>query len=465
MLPMGVVSVLLLCCYAPEDEVHCAALGRHLAQLKREGSVELCPVLPGDSVTADIQLAQANLVIFLLTSHFLSSDQCRELLHRAQQTQQHRKLRLVPVVVSPCDWEASELGSLHAWPRNRRPVTSWPSQDAAWQDVVQGIRGIAAPGSTVGSAHGAGLPDLASQSSAIEVGRDAIVNANVAGRHNMIHVAVQVQSPLLVEQLGTSMTGDVDGKSRRIVSYRRGLAMGAALLLLVAGSLSVAFRERVPADMIRIPWGYLRWNGPSPAASHWIWPFALERDEVTRGAMLRWLEGRSGVRELNGRFRDFDGVLLLDLNGAGFTREDRTNRPVSGVTYDGAVRYCETHGRRLLRYEEWARAARSAPDWSQVPLPCMQVACGQNGGECGLGGPPEVGTASQDRSAEGVRDLSGGVSEWVQKQGGQHFARGGSFAREAVNCSGGFSVALQSGVGYGDVGFRCALSLGWWYWP
>ncbi|MCI0341001.1 MAG: formylglycine-generating enzyme family protein, partial [Planctomycetales bacterium] len=142
--------------------------------------------------------------------------------------------------------------------------------------------------------------------------------------------------------------------------------------------------------------------------------------------------------------------------------------PIFGVSWDDATAYAAwrtgVEGRRvrLPEEDEWERAARGAdgraypwgngfrwsyvvPDWDparQGPL-----------------APTAVGTAEDDTSPFGVRDLAGGVLEWCadERPGGTRGARGGGRSRTSPRM---FRCAYRSAPGkslvYLFLGFRVA---------
>jgi hypothetical protein len=51
-------------------------------------------------------------------------------------------LRVVAVVVRPCDWKATTAAGFKLLPTDGKPVSRWRSQDQALLDVTQGIRKV-----------------------------------------------------------------------------------------------------------------------------------------------------------------------------------------------------------------------------------------------------------------------------------------------------------------------------------
>jgi hypothetical protein len=50
--------------------------------------------------------------------------------------------RVVPVILRACDWKGAPFGKLQGFPKDMKPVTSWPNRDEAWADVAAGIRKV-----------------------------------------------------------------------------------------------------------------------------------------------------------------------------------------------------------------------------------------------------------------------------------------------------------------------------------
>lgn len=59
-----------------------------------------------------------------------------------------RKAHVIPLLLRPYDHFHAAFSDLQALPRNSVPVTLWPDRDAAFADIVEGIRLAAAPART-----------------------------------------------------------------------------------------------------------------------------------------------------------------------------------------------------------------------------------------------------------------------------------------------------------------------------
>ncbi len=110
-----------------------------------------------------------------------------------------------------------------------------------------------------------------------------------------------------------------------------------------------------------------------------------------------------------GSYIKFDGSKYTVSN------ELYRRRPVSFVTWYGADTYCKTIGRRLPTEAEWERAARNTDkriypwgnDWDPAN-PKAVTSSPKN-----QGGPDEIDSHPEGKSAEGVYNLAGNVAEWA----------------------------------------------------
>jgi serine/threonine-protein kinase len=170
--------------------------------------------------------------------------------------------------------------------------------------------------------------------------------------------------------------------------------------------------------------------------------FHLDQYETTNAEFATWLtviaanldvrEDRDdhSLRFVSERSRN---ALLIDLypafggierkpDGTFRARPGFEKRAVVQVTWDGAALYCAARGKRLPTEAEWELAARGTKrrrfPWGDELPRCDGVVFDRHEGRC-LGSPKgvqDVGSSPQDRTPEGVFDLAGNASEWVQDQ-------------------------------------------------
>lgn len=140
------MSVKAFISYAHKDESHKEALVEHLATLKRNGIISEWhdrKIIPGESWKDAISdnLEQAELILFLVSSTFLASEYCYEVeFARALAKHAEGSAQLIPIVVRPCDWKTTDLGRFQGLPKDAVAVTTWPNEDEAWLNVIDGIK-------------------------------------------------------------------------------------------------------------------------------------------------------------------------------------------------------------------------------------------------------------------------------------------------------------------------------------
>lgn len=230
-----------------------------------------------------------------------------------------------------------------------------------------------------------------------------------------------------------------------------------------------------------------------------ISPFYLDVTEVTNRQFADWLNELPGKQITYERLiRDAQNVLLADLypsasnglkvqDGRIVTSAEQERLPVVQVSWDAALRYCQSHGKRLPTEAQWEFAARGSEGhrfpWGDGEPRCDGVVFGRKPGrECAsLTAKPEpVGSAEQDRSPEGVHDLGGNVSEWVmdlfrtpyescrsvcvdpltntpfQKEQVRRVVRGGNWYMPGESCRAAGRSRWAPELASSNIGFRCA---------
>ncbi len=223
--------------------------------------------------------------------------------------------------------------------------------------------------------------------------------------------------------------------------------------------------------------------------------FAIDATEVTNAAFASWLDTVPRLVIDSGRFVRADGDLLVDLHPAfsGLAAESghvrprpgQGQRPVVQVTWAAARSFCKAQGKRLPTEAEWERAARGSSSgtfpWGDRRPDCENAVFARGaGGACASpdGGAADVGTTAGDRSPEGVLDLAGNVSEWVEDSfqpvlpacpapcrdpvvrgaGTEKSCRGGNWGALAEMCrAAGRGRRAAAEVSH-QIGFRCAWS-------
>ncbi|HMW21908.1 MAG TPA: TIR domain-containing protein [Burkholderiaceae bacterium] len=135
--------------YAHVDDAHRAALVEHLTPLIDAGVFTLWHDrrLTGGQDWAgqiDQHLAAADIVLLLVSRHFLASEYCKGVeVAQALAAETAGQLRVIPVVLKSCAWTDAPIGRLQALPHDGLPIVESPYPDRLYQQVVEGLKQVA----------------------------------------------------------------------------------------------------------------------------------------------------------------------------------------------------------------------------------------------------------------------------------------------------------------------------------
>jgi hypothetical protein len=132
--------------YSHNDRRLLERLHKHLAQLKREGSIAAWydrEISAGGNIENEIttELAAADIFIAALSPDFIASSYCYDVeLQHALEREAAGNLTIVPVIFEPCDWLHTELGKFKAVPDDGKPVSEFTNENVAFLTVVNELR-------------------------------------------------------------------------------------------------------------------------------------------------------------------------------------------------------------------------------------------------------------------------------------------------------------------------------------
>ncbi|MBW4482449.1 MAG: HEAT repeat domain-containing protein [Tildeniella torsiva UHER 1998/13D] len=147
-IPLGKIISLYLS-YAPADKALQIQLANHITLLERQGVITSWSshqILPGSDRTQTIhqQLNTADIILLLISPDAIADDTCYHLeTQRAIERHQSGEARVIPILLRPVDWQGAPFSQLDVLPKNHQPVTTWPNQDQAFQEIAEGIRTVA----------------------------------------------------------------------------------------------------------------------------------------------------------------------------------------------------------------------------------------------------------------------------------------------------------------------------------
>jgi|GEM_PF-2286787 len=146
----SIINVFLSYSNSREDERLYQKLSNHLSLLENDGVISLwCErqISAGQERENQIneRLNTASIVLLLVSSDFIASISCCNIVERAMQRHQSGQARVIPVLLRPVIWRDTSFGRLQALPTNGKPITEWGrKQDKAFIDIFEGIKTVAA---------------------------------------------------------------------------------------------------------------------------------------------------------------------------------------------------------------------------------------------------------------------------------------------------------------------------------
>lgn len=134
--------------YTGEDQNLRNQLEKHLTILQRQGFISVGASRDAlqESVgegEIDPNLSTAQIILLLISPDFLASEYSYSTeIERALERHQAGEATVIPVILRHVFWEGTPFYKLPSLPSNGAPVISWPDPDAAFLDIVQGVRKV-----------------------------------------------------------------------------------------------------------------------------------------------------------------------------------------------------------------------------------------------------------------------------------------------------------------------------------
>lgn len=137
--PKGEGPVKVFLAYAKEDAAGAEELRKSFSLLQHTQKIQLFDGqkhLIGDRNQAISQaLTASEIVLLVLSNNFIADPACLSLQEAAFHLHQQKRLILIPILYSPCEWRELDIGRLQALPRNDRFIRSWDNRDEAHTQV------------------------------------------------------------------------------------------------------------------------------------------------------------------------------------------------------------------------------------------------------------------------------------------------------------------------------------------
>jgi hypothetical protein len=129
--------------YARKDVAYLNALRIHLRPLDRKNTINIWydgEIAPGTVWEEQIKtnLHNADIILLLVSAHSLDSDYFYD-KEMADALKRHKeeKIIVIPVILSDCTWELTDLRHLQALPKDGKPVKNWGDESSAYANIVR----------------------------------------------------------------------------------------------------------------------------------------------------------------------------------------------------------------------------------------------------------------------------------------------------------------------------------------
>ncbi len=135
--------------YSHVDDNYRNELQKHLTCLQHQGIVETWHdrrIISGEKWAdrIDDELRQADIILLLISSDFISSRYCYELeMTEALARHNRKEAVVVPIILRPCHWTGLPFGQLQAATKDGKPVEKYLSLDDAFLEIIQNIETVA----------------------------------------------------------------------------------------------------------------------------------------------------------------------------------------------------------------------------------------------------------------------------------------------------------------------------------
>lgn len=132
--------------YSHNDEEQVGKFINHLAPLKSNKIIDEWydrKIITGEKFQDEIDsnLDEADLILLMVSHNFLSSQACIEEKDRALELYLQKGIKVIPVIISPCDWTLhKELSNLLAVPTDGKPISAFDDPNMGWMDVLKWLK-------------------------------------------------------------------------------------------------------------------------------------------------------------------------------------------------------------------------------------------------------------------------------------------------------------------------------------
>jgi|GEM_PF-3385325 len=135
----------IFCSYSHHDEKMRQELEKHLTLFQRQGIGIIWHDRKIDAGEPwrgqiDSHLKSADIILLLVSPDFLASDYCYDIeMKKALERHDAGEVRVIPIILRPCDWQKAPFSKLQALPKDGKPVTRFRSRDEAYSNIAEGM--------------------------------------------------------------------------------------------------------------------------------------------------------------------------------------------------------------------------------------------------------------------------------------------------------------------------------------
>ena len=133
--------------YSHRDAQHRDDMETALSGLKRDKLLKDWSdlnILPGQTISKEIRkkIDEAEILVFLLSSDFIASDECIKEWEYAKQLDAEEKLIFrIPIILRDCSWkDLLRNDDIKALPKDGNSIANFDNKDNAWLQVYEGIK-------------------------------------------------------------------------------------------------------------------------------------------------------------------------------------------------------------------------------------------------------------------------------------------------------------------------------------
>ena len=135
--------------YCHEDEQYKDSMEKALALLKKEKLLKSWSdqnILPGQQISKKVreEMNNADIMVFLFSKEFIASTECVKEWECAKQIVATGKLPFrIPIILKDCAWQDMLANDdVKALPKDGTPIAEFQDEDAAWQQIYEGIKAV-----------------------------------------------------------------------------------------------------------------------------------------------------------------------------------------------------------------------------------------------------------------------------------------------------------------------------------